>query len=203
MISHPSTKAFWVHQNTTGPSHSVLPSPGKRPPTSWPVGLKHGSNLLPLLTSFFRNHLLHHNNSQQISNEVHYSIICAITGLKLPLVQLYFVFWKPGGRACVCLPLSFRVPGTGVILVFGVGQIQFTCFFIFFLSSFLLARRYIKICDDNVNIASILSQLKFSHFLHSLDSWAVISQSCENENISITEAKFPLQEGSTFNTFWL
>ena len=73
--------------------------------------------------------------------------------------------------------------------------------FYFFLSSFLLARRHIKICDDNVNIASILSQLKLSHFLRSLDSWAVISQSCENENISITDAKFPLQEGSTFNTF--
>lgn len=125
--------------------------------------------------SSHRNHLLHHNNSQQISNKVHYSIICAITGLKLPPGKLYFIFWKLGGRACVCLPLSFHVPGTGVRLVLGVGQVQFTCFFIFFLSTFLLARRHIKICDDNVNTAIILSQLKFSHFLRSLDSWAVIS----------------------------
>ena len=62
-------------------------------------------------------------------------------------------------------------------LVLGVGQIPglATCFLGFLLSSFLLARRHIKFCDDNVNIASILSQSKFSHFLRSLDSWAVIS----------------------------
>ena len=53
-FSRPSTKAYWAHQNTTGPSHTALPSPGKMSPSPSCEHLKRIDILLPLLTKWER-----------------------------------------------------------------------------------------------------------------------------------------------------